>query len=117
RLADENAREGAEHALLSMLPRAGFPFRAAAALLLLAAVLRVGTNLSRVDELNPEELYRGALAQAWVEGAPVWPGEAPQVEHLRGSLLVSALAVPLFAALGPTTFALRQSGLIFHLAG
>ena len=100
-----------------MLHRADFPYRAAAGLLLLAAVLRLGTTLSRVDEQNPEELYRGALAQAWVEGAPVWPGEAPQVEHLRGSLLVSALAVPLFAALGPTTFALRQSGLIFHLAG
>lgn len=100
-----------------MVHRAGFPFRAAAGLLLIAAVLRLGTNLSRVDELNPEEFYRGALAQAWVEGAPVWPGEAPQIEHLRGSLLVSALAVPSFALLGPTSFALRLSGLLFHLAG
>jgi len=100
-----------------MLHRDGFPGRAAAGLLVLAALLRLGTNLSRVDELNPEELYRGALAQAWVEGAPIWPGAAPQVEHLRGSLLVSTLAVPLFAVLGPTTFALRQSGLLFHCAG
>src|SRR5678815_4735906 len=74
---------------LSMLHRTHFPGRAAVGLLLLAALLRLGTNLSRVDELNPEELYRGALAQAWVQGAPVWPGAAPQVEHLRGSLLVS----------------------------
>ena len=100
-----------------MLHRTGFPGCVAVGLLLVAALLRLGTNLSRVDELNPEELYRGALARAWVEGAPVWPGAAPQVEHLRGSLLVSALAVPLFALLGPTTFALRQSGLLFHLAG
>jgi len=100
-----------------MRHRGGFPSRAALGLVLVATVLRLGTNLSRVDELNPEELYRGALARAWVEGAPVWPGAAPQVEHLRGSLLVSALAVPLFAALGPTTFALRLSGLLFHLAG
>ncbi|HZM00861.1 MAG TPA: glycosyltransferase family 39 protein, partial [Planctomycetota bacterium] len=95
----------------------GFPRRALCALLLAALVLRVGTSLSRVDECFAEGLVRGALTQAWIEGAPVWPSEAPQLPHIRGSVVMSAIAWPAFQVLGPTTFAVRLGGILFHLAG
>lgn len=93
----------------------GFPRRALIALLLLDVVLRVGTSLSRVDEYFSEGLVRGALAEAWIEGAPVWPSEAPQLPHIRGSVVMSAIALPFFHLLGPSTFALRIGGIVFHL--
>ncbi len=94
----------------------GFPWRAFLLLAVLAVVLRVGTNLSRTDEILPEGLVRGVLTQAWLDDAPVWPAYAPQIPHLRGSVVMSALAVPAFAVFGPTTFAVRLPGLLFHLA-
>ncbi|MHC5210616.1 MAG: glycosyltransferase family 39 protein [Planctomycetota bacterium] len=86
-------------------------------LLLLATVLRTGTNLSRVDEYFQEGLVRGTLAEAWLKGAPVWLREAPQIPHIRGSVVMSLISVPAFVLLGPTTFAVRISGILFHLAG
>ncbi|MGQ0552720.1 MAG: hypothetical protein ACT4PU_05825 [Planctomycetota bacterium] len=94
----------------------GFPWRAFLLLAVLAVVLRVGTNLSRTDEILPEGLVRGVLTQAWLDDVPVWPAYAPQIPHLRGSVVMSALAVPAFAVFGPTTFAVRLPGLVFHLA-
>ena len=94
---------------------AGFPRRALIALLLLDLVLRVGTSLSRVDEYFSEGLVRGALTEAWLEGAPVWPSEAPQLPHIRGSVVMSAIALPVFKLLGPSTFAIRVGGIVFHL--
>ncbi len=79
-------------------------------------MLRIGTNLSRVDEYFAEGLIRGALAEAWRQDAPIWPAQAPQILHLRGSVVMSALSVPAFALFGPTTFAVRLSGIVFHLA-
>lgn len=95
---------------------AGFPRRALLALLLLDAVLRIGTSLSRVDEYFSEGLVRGALTEAWIEGAPIWAREAPQLPHIRGSVVMSAIALPFFHLLGPTTFAIRIGGIVFHLA-
>jgi hypothetical protein len=94
-----------------------FPWRALLLLALLATGLRLGTNLSRVDEFFQEGLVRGTLAEAWLRGAPVWPREAPQIPHIRGSVVMSLISVPAFAVLGPTTFAVRLSGIVFHLAG
>ena len=94
---------------------AGFPRRALIALLLLDLVLRVGTSLSRVDEYFSEGLVRGALTEAWLKGAPVWPTEAPQLPHIRGSVVMSAIALPFFALLGPSTFSIRVGGIVFHL--
>lgn len=91
--------------------------RALVVLLLIAAVLRIGTSLSRVDEYLPEGLYRGALTEAWMRDAPVWPSRMPQIAHIRGSIVMSAISLPCFELLGPTTFAVRISGILFHLAG
>lgn len=95
----------------------GFPRRALWVLLALALILRLGTNLSRVDECFQEGLVRGSLAAAMLHGAPVWPSHAPQIPHIRGSVVMSWISVPFFAVLGPTTFAVRISGILFHLAG
>jgi hypothetical protein len=111
--AQVSARVSAPVTLL----RPGFPLRALLALLLLATVLRTGTNLSRVDEYFQEGLVRGALTDAWLRDAPVWPPKAPQLPHIRGSVVMSVLSLPAFVLLGPTTFAVRISGMLFHLAG
>jgi len=95
----------------------GFPRRALWVLLALALILRLGTNLSRVDECFQEGLVRGTLASALLQGAPVWPSHAPQIPHIRGSVVMSWISVPFFAVFGPTTFAVRISGILFHLAG
>ena len=95
----------------------GFPRRALIGLVLLALVLRVGTSLSRVDEYFAEGLVRAALTQAWIDGAPVWASEAPQLPHIRGSIVMSAIALPAFELLGSSTFAVRVGGILFHLAG
>jgi 4-amino-4-deoxy-L-arabinose transferase-like glycosyltransferase len=95
----------------------GFPRRALWVLLALALILRLGTNLSRVDECFQEGLVRGSLASAMLEGAPIWPSHAPQIPHIRGSVVMSWISVPFFAVFGPTTFAVRLSGILFHLAG
>lgn len=97
--------------------RGRFPARAFALLALAALILRVGTNLSRVDENYAEGLYRGTLAKAIVDGAPTWPSHWPEIPHVRGSVAISVLAAPFYWAMGPTTFALRMSGIVFHLAG
>jgi hypothetical protein len=101
----------------AVLFKPGFPLRALLLLLLLATVLRTGTNLSRVDEHFQEGLVRGALAEALLRGAPVWWREAPQIPHIRGSVVMSLISVPAFVVFGPTTFAVRLSGILFHLAG
>lgn len=94
----------------------GFPRRALWLLLVLALILRLGTNLSRVDECFQEGLVRGTLAQALLHDAPIWLSQAPQIPHIRGSVVMSWISVPFFALLGPTTFAVRLSGILFHLA-
>ncbi len=94
----------------------GFPARTLGALLLVALALRLATNASNVDDVNGEFLSRGALAEALRTGEAVWPAAAPQIAHLRGSVVMSVLAVPFFELLGPTTFALRLTGIVFHLA-
>jgi len=85
-------------------------------LLATAVVLRVGTILTRVDENFAEGLYRGTLAKAIADGVPFWPAHAPEIPHVRGSVVISFLAAPFYALFGPTTASLRISGLIFHLA-
>jgi hypothetical protein len=96
--------------------RERFPSRALLALLGLAVVLRLGTDLSRVDEYYGEGLYRGTLAQALVEGAPLWPAYLPEIPHVRGSVAIGVLAAPFYAIFGPTTASLRIAGILFHLA-
>lgn len=93
-----------------------FPWAFLFLLLAAAVALRVATSLSRVDEYYLEGLVRGRLTQSWIEDAPVWPGRAPQIPHLRGSVVVSAMAIPFFHLFGPTTFAIRVPGILFHLA-
>lgn len=110
------ARVPTEPAPARIIPP-GFPRRALWVLLALALILRLGTNLSRVDECFQEGLVRGSLASAMLQGAPVWPSHAPQIPHIRGSVVMSWISVPFFAVLGPTTFAVRISGILFHLAG
>lgn len=95
---------------------AGFPRAAFLWLLLLAFVLRLGTNLSRVDENFAEGIYRGSVAAAMTEGAPIWPRHLAEIPHVPGSIVVPVLAAPFYLLLGPTTLALRFGGTIFHLA-
>lgn len=95
----------------------GFPTRTLLALLFVALLLRLGTNASRIDEYFEEGLSRGAITQAWISDLPVWPSHAPQIPHMRGSVVMSWLSVPAFHLLGPTTFAVRLSGIVFHLLG
>jgi hypothetical protein len=95
----------------------GFPWRAVLALTLLTVALRLATDASRVDEYPLEGLNRGTVAEALRIGAPLWPSHSVQIPHVRGSLVISVLAVPCFALLGPTTFALRLTGIVFHVAG
>ncbi len=93
-----------------------FPVRSLVVLLAAATVLRIGTSLSRVDEVPAEGLYRGTLAKAFVDGLTLWPTHLYEIPHVPGSLLVSVLASPFYVLLGPSTFALRFAGTLFHLA-
>ncbi|MBL8692463.1 MAG: glycosyltransferase family 39 protein [Planctomycetes bacterium] len=97
--------------------RERFPWRGLLLWLAIALVLRIGTNLSRVDENPAEGLYRGTLAYAFTLGMPVWPTHWYEISHVPGSFVVSLLATPFYALFGPTTFALRMAGTVFHLAG
>src|SRR5262245_6787482 len=100
----------------SRLVPPGFPLRWLLLLAALAVVLRVGTSLTRVDESNPEGLAHGTRARALIDGVPLLPSEAPRMIHFRSSILMTWIAVPCFLLLGPTTFAVRISGILFHLA-
>ena len=97
-------------------PRAPFPRRALVILLLVALVLRIGTNLSRIDENYAEGIYRGSVANALTLGAPLWPRHMAEIPHVPGSIVVAYLAAPFYLVLGPTTFSLRFAGTLFHLA-
>jgi len=94
----------------------GFPWRALILLALLALALRVGTSLTRIDEFNQEGLAHGTRTRAMLEGVPLLPSEAPRMIHFRSSILMSWISVPFFLVFGPSTFAVRISGILFHLA-
>lgn len=79
-------------------------------------LLRIGTNLSRVDENYAEGIYRGSVAKALADGLPLWPRHIAEIPHVPGSIYVGYIAWPFYKLLGPTTFSLRMAGTIFHLA-
>jgi hypothetical protein len=62
---------------------------------------------SRLDEFRGEELYQGSLAWALWQDFPLDPARLPVIAHLRGSVVFGALAVPLYAVLGPSYAALK----------
>lgn len=94
-----------------------FPRRALFLLILAEGILRIGTNLSRVDEYLGEGLYRGSLAQSWVVGAPLWPRHWAEIPHVPGSILIGVVAMPFYWAFGPSTFSLHCAGIVFHAVG
>ncbi|MFN0207624.1 MAG: hypothetical protein ACKVS6_15060 [Planctomycetota bacterium] len=93
-----------------------FPFRAFLWISLSALILRIGTNLSRVDEYFAEGVYRGTLAKALLDGMPLWPRHIPEIAHVPGSIYIGVIAVPFYYLFGPTTFSMRMAGTVFHLA-
>jgi hypothetical protein len=77
----------------------------------IAAVL---TSTERVSFV--EELYRGVIARELIEGlkAPLWAYQADSYQG--GSLVVGALAAPLFQLFGPRLVVLKAVPLLFAVA-
>jgi 4-amino-4-deoxy-L-arabinose transferase-like glycosyltransferase len=64
-----------------------------------------------------EELNRGALAKAIIDGKLIKPLFEYQMDHYSGgSLVVGLLAVPFFLLFGPSSFSLKLVGLTFFTA-
>lgn len=97
------------------------PWRALAALLVLALALRVLVIVAPPDDLfergamPQEECLRGIAAWEILRG-PLVPLQDYQINHFwGGSLVVSLLAAPLFAIVGPKVVALRLVSIPFAL--
>lgn len=97
------------------------PWRALAALLVLALALRVLVIVAPPDDLferggmPQEECLRGIAAWEILRG-PLVPLQDYQINHFwGGSLVVSLLAAPLFALAGPKVIALRLVSIPFAL--
>jgi hypothetical protein len=82
---------------------------------LLTAAVRGLVALSRMDSLGLE-LYSGSLAEAWRAGMPLDETGLPIISHLRGSVVVAALLVPLFAFTGPVLGALKLVAVLWSSA-
>ena len=79
----------------------------------LAVVLvRTIVALSRIDETELE-IYSGTMAWALLKGMPLDMDHLPIIAHLRGSVVVAALLVPLFALFGPTLMALKAVAVLW----
>ncbi len=80
--------------------------------------LRLTALLTGIEAVSwDEELYRGTIAQEWIDGLklPLWEYQADPYDG--GSLAVGALTVPLFLLLGPNLLALKLVPLGFSLGG
>jgi hypothetical protein len=93
-------------------------FRGAAIVGLLAVVLRLVVMAAPPKDLDyaghvwVEEFLRGNIAWEVLHG-PVIPLQDHQIPFWGGMLVVGLMAVPTFAVLGPTLFALRLATLPF----
>jgi len=74
---------------------------------------RVALLLGHSVEFWPDELYAGTIAKALLDRVPLSLGSLSQDSH-GGGVLLGLLAVPSFAALDPTLFALRLTELAFE---
>ena len=68
-----------------------------------------------MDELELE-LYQGSLAWALLHGMPLDTTQLPIIVHMRGSAILGALAVPVFAVVGNTLWALKLVAWLWTLA-
>lgn len=86
-------------------------------LISLFVLLRLIIILTSVEKVSySEELYRGAIAKTWLEGARYALNDLQPDPYSGGSVIEGMLAIPFFNALSPSLFALKMVPFLSSLA-